>query len=133
MCGFRNRGGHDQGVLHHQPGLHRPREVPRGRAGPGEKLKQQRKHLQQEQQKLQDQQDAVQKKLAVVDSQINAGVITELMEGVGNSSIMTTAPTLADTGAGSGNSETTSSAPGATPANAGGVVKLMEDECATPK
>ncbi len=101
--------------------------------GPGEKLEQQRDRLQQEQRKLQDQQDALQEKLAVVNSQINADVIAELAEGVGNSSIVPTAPTSADTGMGSGNSETNSSAPAANPADAGCAVEQMEDECATPK
>ncbi len=101
--------------------------------GPGEKLEEQRERLQQEQRKLHDQQEALAEKLAVINSHITSGIVSQLAEGVGNSPIMPTASTLAVTGAGSGNSETTSSAPAANPASAGCTIERMEEECATPK
>ena len=101
--------------------------------GPREKLEEQRERLQQEQRKLQDQQEALAEKLAVIHSQINAGIISQLAEGVSNSSIMPTAPATADTGAGNGNSEANSQAPAVNPAEAGCAVEQMEEECATPK
>ena len=68
--------------------------------GPGKKLEEQRERLQQEQRKTQDQQEALAEKLAVVHSQINLGIISQLAEGVYNSSIVPNAPTTADTGVG---------------------------------
>ncbi len=101
--------------------------------GPGEKLEEQRERLQQEQRKLHDQQEALAEKLAVVSSQITSGIVSQVAEGVSNISIVPTAPTLADTGAGSGNLETNSSVPTVNPASTGCVVERMEEECATPK
>ncbi len=97
--------------------------------GPAEKLEEQRECLQQEQRNLQDQQEALAEKLAVVNSQITSGVVSQLAEGVGNSSLVPTVPTSADTGVEGGNSETNSLAP----AGAGCAVVRMEEECATPK
>ncbi len=101
--------------------------------GPGEKLEEQRERLQQEQRKLQDQQEALVVKLAAINSQINSELVSQLTGGIGNSSIATTAPILADTGMGSGNSEANSQAPALNPANAGCAVEQMEAECATLK
>ncbi len=101
--------------------------------GPGEKLEQQRDRLQQKQGKVQDQQDVLQEKLVVVNSQINAGVLAELTEGDGNSSVVPTAPATADTGVGSSNSEMDSSDPAVNMADARCAVEQMEAECATPK
>ncbi len=101
--------------------------------GPGEKLEEQRERLQQEQRKLNDQQEALAEKLAIVNSQITTGIVSELAEGVGNSSIVPTAPASADTGAGNGNSEANSPSPAANSANAECAVERIEEECATPK
>ncbi len=101
--------------------------------GPGEKLEEQRERLQQEQRKLHDQQEALAEKLAVVNSQIASGIVSQLAEGVGNSSLVPTAPSTADTGEGNGNSETNSSSPAVNLASAGCAVERMEEECATPK
>ncbi len=101
--------------------------------GAREKLEEQQERLQQEQRKLQDQQEALAEKLAVVHSQINAGIISQLAEGVSNSSIVPTTPATADTGARNGNSEANSQAPAVNPADAGCAVEQMEEECATPK
>ena len=101
--------------------------------GPGEKLEEQRERLQQEQRKLHDQQEALVEKLAAINSQIISGILSQLTEGVSNSSIATTAPVTADTGTGSGNSEANSQAPAMNPAHAGCAVEQMEAECATPK
>ena len=91
--------------------------------GPGEKLEEQRERLQQEQRKLQDQQEALVEKLAAINSQINSGILSQLTEGVSNSSIVTTAPMTADTSMGSGNSEVNSQAPAMNPAHAGCAVE----------
>ncbi len=101
--------------------------------GLGEKLEEQRERLQQEQRKLHDQQEALAEKLAVVNSQITSGIVSQLAEGVGNSSLVPTAPSTADTGKGNGNSDTNSSSPAANLANAGCAVERMEEECATLK
>ncbi len=101
--------------------------------GPGEKLEEQRERLQQEQRKLHEQQEALVEKLAVVNSQITSGIVSQLAEGVGNSSLVPTAPSTADTGEGNGNSETNSSSPAVNPASAGCAVERMEEECATRK
>ncbi len=101
--------------------------------GPGEKLEEQREHLQQDQRKLQDQQAAFVEKLAAINSQINSGILSQLTEGVSNSSIATTAPMTADTSMGNSNSEANSQAPAVNPAHAGCAVEKMEAECSTPK
>ncbi len=101
--------------------------------GPGEKLEEQRERLQQEQCKLQDQQEALIEKLAAINSQINSGILSQLTEGVSNSSIATTALMTADTGMGNGNSEANSQALAANPAHAGCAVEHMEADCATQK
>ncbi len=85
------------------------------------------------QQKLHDQQEALAEKLAVVNSQITSGIVSQLAEGVGNNSLKPTALSTADTGEGNGNSETNSSSPAANLSSAGCAVKRMEDECTTPK
>ncbi len=100
---------------------------------PGKMLEEQRERLQEEERKLHDQQEALAEKLAVINSQITSGIVSQLAEDVGNSSIVPTAPASADTGTGSGNSETNSSAPAANPADAGCAVEQMEAECATLK
>ncbi len=65
----------------------------------------------------------------MINNQITSGIVSQQTEGVGNSSIMPTAPLLADTGAGSGNSERNYSAPAANLASAGCVVERMEEVC----
>ncbi len=54
-------------------------------SGPGEKLEEQRDRLQQEQRKLHDQQEALAEKLAVLNSRITSGIVSQRAEGVGNS------------------------------------------------
>ncbi len=100
---------------------------------PGEKLEEQRERLLQEQRKLHDQQEAIREKLAAINSQINSGILSQLTEGVSNSSIATTTPVTTDTGTGSGNSDANSQAPAMNPAHAGCAVQQMEAECAIPK
>ncbi len=60
-------------------------------------------------------------------------VISQLTEGVSNSSIVPTAPLSADTGAGNGNLEMNSQAPAVSPANTGCVVEQTEAECTSPQ
>ena len=74
-------------------------------------------------------------KLAAINSQINSnsGILSQLMEGVSNSSIATTSPMTADTGMGNGNLEAKFQSPALSPAHAGCAVEQMEDESATPK
>ncbi len=73
------------------------------------------------------------KKLAVKNSQITSSIVSQLAEGVGNSSLVPTAPSTADTGEGNGNSKTNSPSTAANPASVGCVVERMEEECASPK
>ncbi len=99
--------------------------------GPGEKLEQQKEQLQQEQRRLQDQQEALVEKLAVMNSQINSGIINELAEGVDNSSIVPTNPRVS---AGEGlASETSSSTPAVILSYAESADEQMEAECVHPK
>ncbi len=60
-------------------------------------------------------------------------IISQLTEGAGNSSLVPTAPSKADTGEGSGNLEANSPSPAANLVSAGCVVERMEEDWGTPK
>ncbi len=69
--------------------------------------------------------------MTVLNSQITSGIVSQLAEGVGHSLIVPTTPMLAESGTGSGNSETNSSVPAVNPAGVGCAVERREEECAS--
>ncbi len=69
--------------------------------------------------------------MTVLNSRITSGIVSQLAEGVGNSLIVPTTPMSTESGTGSGNSETNSSAPAVNPARVGCAVERKEEECAS--